>query len=632
MPRTMKIRFTYLLPIIALFSCTTHHLTTAEKAYERMAYQKAASAYEKALRNTDDHAAALHAADSYQRLNQLEKAAFWYEKAHALTPLDGKWAMRHAQVLMGLGRSDKAIVHLESAQRSMPDDPFVKSLLQANKAKQDFYIDTTLYTVRLLDIPGISGAFGATLYGNGIAFAGEKQVPSAQANPWNGMSYLDLFSASRTPALTWNTAVPLPGVVNGRFHDGPAVFTSDGKTMYFTRSDYYKFRLNKDDGSVSHLKLFRAELGDDGTWGNIHQFVYNGEEFSTGHAALSSDGNTLYFVSDRPGGSGGTDLYFCERTDQGWGAPENLSMLNTAGNEMFPTINGDTLYFSSNGHPGLGGLDIFMTWKADGEWQTPMNMNYPLNTTHDDLGLVLEKDGRNGFLSSDRTGSDRIHSFTVHDPTLVLKGRCVDATSGDPIAGVEVKLIEQDSKKEKVQFTEDDGAFEFPLEKERYLVVIASKDELFTESIDLSTLGQRFSKTYDVVLEMDRMEIDKPIVINNIYYDYDKWDIRPDAALELQKLARLFKDNPDMHFELSSHTDSRASKMYNLVLSEARAKSAVDHLIRNGVDPQRVTARGYGETKLVNHCADGVECTEEQHQENRRTEFKVVRPEMARTR
>ncbi len=286
---------------------------------------------------------------------------------------------------------------------------------------------------------------------------------------------------------------------------------------------------------------------------------------------------------------------------------------------------GDTLYFSSNGHRTLGGLDIFRTALINGAWTAPENLNYPINSPFDDFGLVLLPSGTDGYLSSNRHGADRIYSFEAHEPTLALTGVLLDEEEGTPMADVEVKLLEMAEADTIVQFTNDDGHFSFPLKPGRDYRVLGGKDGMFTESRDISTRDQRTSRTYTEDFELKRVVIDKPMVVENIYYDYDKWDIRPDAAIELDKLVRLFNDNPELSFELGSHTDSRATDLYNLVLSEARANSAVDYLIRNGVGSNRITARGYGEKHPVNHCVNDVECTEEEHQANRRTEFKVTR-------
>ena len=624
----MKKYLQLLLPAIVLCSCTAHHMATADKAYDRLAYKKAACSYEKVMQNSNDRETALKLADSYRRQNKWHEAANWYAFAERISPLDAQRSKHYGQVLMSLQRTDEAMAYLD---RSGPDDPVIAQMLAAGRERASYFKDSSLYSVRPLTLEGISGAFSATFHQNGIVFAGERPPGTSMANPWNGMSFLDLYHTSRTPAGAWSRPTELKGGVNGRFHEGPVVFSADGRTMYFTRSDYYKFRLNKDGSSISHLKLFRAELND-GEWGNIHQFAHNGEDFSTGHAALSNDGNTLYFISDRPGGLGGTDLYFCTRTSEGWSDPINLGgVLNTSANEMFPTVHGDTLLFSSTGHGGLGGLDVFRTWRENGEWVKPQNMNYPLNSSFDDFALVWEKDGRSGFISSDRTGHDMIHSITQNDPVLTLKGRCIDYNTSVPIPQVLVKVMNKATRESRIVTTDLAGEFIMDLLPGQELELQTTKDGWLNETVDLSTIGQRTSKTYDMDVALIPIEMDRPIVVNNIYYDYDKWDIRSDAAIELMKLARLFNDNPEYHFELSSHTDSRASDTYNLLLSEARAKSAVDFLVRQGVDPTRLKAKGHGESRLVNHCKDNVQCSEELHQQNRRTEFRIMRPEVVTT-
>lgn len=615
-----------LLPAFALGSCAKQHLVTADKAYDRMAYAKAVCSYEKALSATDDREAALRAADAYRRINELPKAGDWYAYAERTAPLTTEQAMRYAQVLQSLGRTTEAAGHYDKVLAAKPDDRLALEGKEALEARAAFYLDTTLFTVTLVQITGMSNVFSATPYKEGLVFAGEKAAGMKQENPWTGLSFLDLYSASKSASGAWSAPVPLPGDVNGRFHEGPAVFSADGKSMYFTRSDYYKFRLNKDGSAVSHLKLFRADLVEDGTWGNIHQFAYNGDDHSTGHAALSADGNTLYFISDGPGGLGGTDLYSCTRVADAWSAPINLGpTVNTPGNEMFPTVKGDTLFFASSGHRTIGGLDIFLTTAQGEGWSTPENLNYPINTPFDDFALVMAKDNASGYLSSNRTGHDQVHSFTAHDPTLTLEGIFRNDETDEPMAGVEVQLLDVTTGEEVTFITGPDGTFSFPLKKDHDYRVKGGKDPMFTESRDISTKGQRTSRVYREEFDLKEVVVDKPIVVENIYYDYDRWDIRPEAATELNKLVRLFNDNPNLSFELSSHTDSRATDVYNLVLSEARAKSAVDYLIRSGVNEKRIVARGYGEKQLVNRCKDGVECTEDEHQANRRTEFRVTK-------
>lgn len=609
-----------------LAGCAQHHLAKGDRAFERMAWHDATCQYEKAMQQTDDRAIALRMAEAYRHQNNLAKAADWYAYAERMEPLTSNDALHHGRALQSLGRLGEAANFYERVLVDKPEDAVVRELGLAIADHEAFFVDTTLFTVKPLQLSGVVSAFSAMPMGNGIVFAAETEPAGQNTNPWTGASYLDLFTAVPGTNGTWTAPTALSGSVNARFHDGPAVLSADGRNMYFTRSDYYKFRLNKDDNAVSHLMLFSAEKQANGMWDSIKSFAYNGLDFSAGHAALSNDGTRLYYISDMPGGFGGTDLYVCERTATGWGYPKNVGpSINTSANEMFPVLKGDTLFFASNGHRTLGGLDIFLSTRTDDGWSAPENMNYPINSSFDDFGLVMLPGAGRGYLSSSRLGADRIFTFDAHDPTLVLTGIFQDEEQGEPMAGVEVKLLDLTEGDTITLFTDDDGRYAFPLKPGREYRVQGGKDGMFTESRDVSTAGQRISRTYTEDFRLKRVVIDKPIVIENIYYDYDRWDIRTDAAVELDKIARLFIDNPQLAFELGSHTDSRATDVYNLVLSEARANSAVDYLIRQGVPAERITARGYGEKQLVNRCVDEVECSEEEHQANRRTEFKVTR-------
>lgn len=614
-----------MLLTVALAGCARQQIANADKARDRMAFAKAARLYEKALARLDDREAALNAAQTYRMLNLTDRAAHWYAEADRMAPLQGDDALMHGRMLLAENRASEAAAFLERVMIDHPEDPIVREIGLAIADRDAFFEDTTLFTIAPIHIDGVRSAFAAVPMGDRLVFAAERETSSGATNPWNGASFLDLCTVKAPDGIMAGAAAPLPGEVNGRFHDGPAVVSADGRTMYFTRSDYYRFRLNKDENGTSHLMLFRAEKQADGSWGKVSSFAYNGEDFSAGHAALSTDEATLYYISDMPGGYGGTDIYACARTAEGWGHPRNLGpTVNTAGNEMFPTVHGDTLYFASNGHRSLGGLDIFRTVLSGGEWSKPANLNYPINTRHDDFALVM-LDGGRGLLSSNRSGTDGIYRFEQHPPTLTLNISVFDERDGSPMDNAEVKLLDPFASAPFTLFTGEDGQVSFPLTAGRLYEVLASKDGLFTERRTIDTRDQRTSRSYVQDFRLQRVVVDKPIVIENIYYDYDRWDIRPDAAAELDKVAQLFIDNPLLSFELSSHTDSRASDTYNLLLSDARAKSAVDYLIRRGVHPDRITARGYGERRLVNHCKDGVECSEEDHQRNRRTEFKVVK-------
>lgn len=611
--------------LLLLASCAGQHVRQGDQAYAMMAYAKAGKHYEKAMSGTVDRGVLLRAADAARRQNEVDRAASLYEQAARISPLAGFDAYRYGQVLMAVGEWQQAREVFMVILEEQPEERLALDLFASCEGYKAFTADSGRFSVSPVHIEGVTSAFAAVVRGNGLVFTGEREGARMRSNPWNGRSFLDIYSAERKGMVFWSTAQPLKGKVNGPYHEGPMAFSADGRTMYFTRSNYYTRKLFKDAADVSHLKLFRATLGADGEWGDIREFAYNSEEWSVGHPALSADGRVLYFVSDMPGGSGGTDLWQCVDNGQGWERPQNLGpSLNTPGNEMFPTVNGDALYFASTGHENMGGLDIFETHRQGGRWAEPKNMLYPINTPNDDFSFVLDSTGTSGFLSSDRTGVDRIHSFRMNEPEFVLVGEVKDAVTGEYLREAHIQLVPLDGEEVVLGMTGVDGRFELKLSpNKQYDLHVAGRGMMATTE-RISTVGLTRGGMIREELVLQPYEVGKSIKLENIYYDYDKWDIRGDAARELDKMVRMIKDNPELIFELSSHTDSRGADMYNLLLSDARANSAVNYLIQSGGDPDRIRAMGYGEERLINGCSNGKKCTEEEHQANRRTEFKVI--------
>jgi outer membrane protein OmpA-like peptidoglycan-associated protein len=612
------------LVAIALLSasCNTIRLHRADKAFGLMQYPKAEGIYERVLSRRDDRAARARLADAYLSHNKLDRAIHHYALLHAVLPLTGDTGIRYGSALMGLGRSQEAADILAQVLQRTPDDRRAQDLLRSAQDVQSFYADSGRYSVNLITIPGVRSVFAPVPFGNDLLVAAVPEKARYQ-DPWSGEVYMDLMRTTADDAGRWRTAEPLPGTINGNYHEGSASISKDGNTIYFTRSNYVKHRLMKDADNTSHLMLFRATRDSSGQWGDLRAFAHNGESWSTGHPALSSDGRTLYFASDRPGGSGGMDIWRCRDTGTGWSEPENLGpVVNTPGNELFPTINGDALHFSSTGHLNMGGLDILETREENGSWSAPRNPGHPINTTHDDMHFVLNGDSAGGYLSSDRSGVDQVYVFTVKELLFHLQGQVVDG-GGVPLPGIEVVIDEPDGTSITL-VTDANGRFGTRIAPNSEYTVKAQGEGLLAASAKASTKGLVRSDTLSVLLQLDRALIGSTFTIENIYYDFDQWDIRPDAAVELDRVAGIFISNPHLTFELSSHTDSRGSDAYNLVLSDARANSAVNYLIRHGVPADRITARGYGERSLINACSDGVPCTGEEHQANRRTEFKVT--------
>jgi outer membrane protein OmpA-like peptidoglycan-associated protein len=335
----------------------------------------------------------------------------------------------------------------------------------------------------------------------------------------------------------------------------------------------------------------------------------------------------MYFVSDIPGGFGGTDIYMSEWVDGKWSKPMNLgSVINTQGNEMFPYYHTDgALYFSSDAHNTIGGLDVFITYNDGKRWATPENLNYPLNSTKDDFGFSMSKNNQTGFVSSSRLDSDKMYTFDKHPPKFNLFGFAHEKGTKTPEEGVTVEITNSITGEVSTVVSDIEGKFKIALKPEARYALLCTKIGCFSKSDEISTIGRKYSEDFYADFEVEHIVIDKPIVLENIYYDFDKWNIRPDAALELDKLVKLLNDNPDIDIEMGSHTDVRGNDQYNQVLSDKRALAAINYLIYQGIDSKRLTCKGYGEKVLVNKCQNGVICTEAEHQKNRRTEFKVTR-------
>jgi outer membrane protein OmpA-like peptidoglycan-associated protein len=383
--------------------------------------------------------------------------------------------------------------------------------------------------------------------------------------------------------------------------------------------------LEVNDQRENNLKIFKATLIN-GEWKNLEEFPYNSDDYSCGHPTLSEDGKTLFFVSDMPGSMGGTDLYKSQLDNGQWTNPVNLGYtVNTAGNEMFPYIHHDgALYFSSDAHNSLGGLDVFITYNNGLRWAQPENLNYPLNSSKDDFGFSLSSDDSSGFVTSSRASADKIYSFEKFPPTFNLFGSAKDKFSNMPVKDVLVEITDAKTGEVIKMVSNENGKFELILRPESEYRLYCTKLGCFSRTDKISTKGLKYSQDFYADFLVEPIIINKPIVLENIYYDFDKWNIREDAAKELDKLVKILNDNPKIDIEMGSHTDVRGNDQYNQILSDKRAKAAVDYLISQGIDSNRLSYKGYGEKVLVNACVNDVYCSEEDHQKNRRTEFKVT--------
>lgn len=610
-----------------LTACAASHIQKGDRYYESLAYARAIPHYEKVYYKNPTADIGVKLADSYFKTGDLKAAEAVYEKVVTISNTKDIHYFNYARVLMANNKHEKAKMILEDYLRVHKNDPVATMLLSSCNSINERYRDTTLYTLEPINNNEFTNMFSVSEYQEGIVFVGDKEVfAGRKKNPWTGDSYLDIYQMNKSDDGTWLNPELLQGDINGKFHEGPACFTADGKTVYFTRSNYYKRKMEVNDELENNLKIFKATLVD-GKWKQLEDMPFNSDDYSVGHPTLTPDGNTMYFVSDMPGGYGGTDIYKTELVDGKWSAPVNLGdVVNTPGNEMFPYFSEDgSLYFSSDAHNSMGGLDVFITYQSSDRWATPENLNYPINSMKDDFGFTVNEETQTGFVSSSRTDNDKIYEFSKHPPKFNLIGFAHKKGNQIPVENVTVEITNSETGEVIGVKSDKTGHFKIKLEPETEYDLLCTKMGCFSRTDHISTKGLKYSQDFYADFEVEEIVIDKPIVLENIYYDFDKWNIRPDAAKELDKLVKLLKDNPDIDIEMGSHTDVRGSDQYNQVLSDRRAYAAVQYLIRSGIDPRRLTWKGYGESVLVNECANGVHCSEEKHQENRRTEFKVIR-------
>ena len=531
---------------------------------------------------------------------------------------------------------------------------------------------TGKYSIKNLGINTSKSDFGPSFLGeNKVIFASPKTGFNIIRDVWepNGERYLDLYQGTITNSGEITDKVKLQGEVNSRYHEAEAVFTKDGNTVYFTRNNYYKKRLGIDNIGYVNLAMFKATVNDKGEWINIIPMPFNNVEYSVGHPALSEDEKTLYFGSDMPGTMGETDIFKVEVNQSGFGIPVNLGPnVNSTSKDWYPFVDGNVLYFTSDRYGGKGGSDVYAA-KLEGFNTKPVLLNAPINTASDDFSFIINSKTRKGYFSSNRAGgkgSDDIYSFIEEEPVSfkchqIVKGEVRDKNTTILLPGAEIILNDKEGTLLATFMTKDDGTFFFEINCETEYELIGKKfdytpqSKAFTTSneadIELNMKILLGKGDIEFIADTDRNQTEdegediKPeglpdvlpdeivrarastyiVNIDPIYFEFDSSYLNREAKTELQKVVDLMNKYPKMVIESASHTDSKGPDGYNIWLSDRRAKRTVDYILDKGIDPRRITGKGYGETQLINQCYEGVECTEAQHAKNRRTEFVIIR-------
>ena len=504
---------------------------------------------------------------------------------------------------------------------------------------------TENYTILNLKINNKYSNFGTTFYGNNqVVYASPRNKSYIIRNVWKGNNqpFLDLFIGNISKNGQLIGIENFSKRINSRYHEADVTFTKDKKTVYFSRNNYLNKEYKKDSTGVNLIQLYRAKINTKGEWSNLEPMPFNNNHFQTGHPTLSKDEKTLYFISDMPGGFGKTDIYKVLINEDGSvGDPVNLGPeINTSEREMFPFIRGnDILYYSSNGREdGFGGLDVYVTKISRHGIAKPQNLGIPINSAKDDFAFIISQTAENGYFSSNRKGGkgdDDIYAFIQNTPVKFecnqkVKGVITDSNSGELLPGSLVVLFDEYNTKISSIIVENDATFSFEIDCYKAYKVEGSKKGYSTAIKKFTSINEEdFELSLAIKLEDFEVIDEKLIVkINPIYFDLDKYNIRPDAEIELNKVVEVMKKFPKIVIEGGSHTDSRGSDKYNEKLSENRAKSTIQYIISRGISASRISARGFGETQLVNKCSNGVKCSGVEHQQNRRTEFVVVNPEV----
>jgi outer membrane protein OmpA-like peptidoglycan-associated protein len=464
-------------------------------------------------------------------------------------------------------------------------------------------------------------------------------------NTWkpNGQPFLDLYEGTIAKDGEITNVKKFSSKINTKFHESDVTFSPDLKTVYFSRSNYLNGKYKKDTLGVNRIAMFKATVNPNNEWSDIEPMPFNNDNYSTGHPSLSEDGKTLYFTSDMPGTIGGMDIFKVSVNEDGtYGTPVNLGIeVNTPGKEIFPFIDGNDLYYSTDGRPdGRGMLDIYVNRiTADGILPA-VNLGDNINSNRDDFAFIIDKEKRSGYFSSNRIngkGDDDIYYFHEEIPlvyecnqtiTVLIKSK----KTGEIIPDANLNIYKGDELVVESEKVNDKGEYVYNADcKTTYKVEGSEKYYITTSKVLKTTKKNKADQKVELYLPTDEFIVlrDKVMIdINTIYFDYDKFNIRRDAALELDKVVAIMKKYPKLIVESGSHTDSRGPDRYNDILSDKRAKSTVDYIISKGISPDRISGKGYGERQLTNGCSNGVRCTEEQHQLNRRTEFVIVNPEV----
>ena len=608
-----------------LLSAQNKDTKTADKLFDRYEYVDAAKEYLKLTeKGKADNYIYKQLADSYYNVFNTKEAVKWFAKATE-EKQDAETYYKYAQMLKAEGNYAEADKQMKQFASLAPNDQRAKTFNSNPQYLPTLKSQAKLYDVVKSDISSDKTDFGAVLTNdNNVYFSSSRNTSKKNSN-WNEEPYLDLYKATYNANKTISEAVAVDNL-NTRWHDGPASVSSDGSVMYygsesFNEKEYVKDKEKK--AKFGKIYLYKA-TNSGGSWSNSKPLPFNNAAYDVRNPSISKDGKTLYFSSNMPGGMGGEDIWKVSVNGDEYGTPENLgAKINTEANESFPFITDDNvLFFSSNGKQGFGGLDVFKIDLSKGT--DAVNVGAPVNTEKDDFAFTYNTAKKVGFFSSNRGGNDDIY---IADPVCNFKAITVvkDKVTGKEIDGALVLLTGEKQKTLSSLTTDSSGksisefncmtSYSGQVSKQGY------ESEVFNVDIPNDAVGTDFK--VDVVLNPILPIItEKEVILQPIFFEFNKSNITQQGAAELDKLVQVMVEHPNMVIFAKSHTDSRGSDKYNLNLSDRRAKSTVQYLVSKGIAKDRISGQGFGESEPKVACDN---CTEEEHAQNRRSEFLIVK-------
>ena len=657
----------YSILFLLFFLNTIAQTTTISHAndqYEKFAYADAIKLYEiEANKGYKDEKMFQRLGNSYYFNGELVKALKWYDELFGMNDQqEPEYLYRYAQCLKSGGNYTKADAILEKFNQKVATDK--RAILFENNRNylEEIKFNSGRFEIADAGINSNYSDYGSTIFENKLVFTSARDTGRIMRKnfKWTNKSFTNLYTAELMSDGSVGNPKRFQKKVNTKFNESTPVFTKDGRTMYFTRNNFLDGKRGRDQHKTTLLKLYKASFID-GEWKNIEELPFNSDQYSVAHPALSTDEKTLYFASDMPGTLGQSDLFKVAINNDGtFGKPENLgTSVNTEGRETFPFISGDNeLYFATDGRPGLGGLDVFVTKiNNDGTFDEVQNIGEPINSKKDDFAFIINSKNRNGFFSSNRDngqGLDDVYRFTETRRLICeqeLTGKVTDSETNEVLSNVTLILFDENRQNAQQVVTDQNGNYVFSKVKcgKKYFIK-TSKSGYEIKEIPLAIKKENGRTTLPVSLEKIPLPlVAKTVMIKTVsvksvtmkpiavgtdlakvlhipmnFFDLGKATIRKSSEPQLNKIVEVLKQYPTLTLDIRSHTDSRQSASNNMILSEKRAQSTKNWLVSKGVDGNRLTAKGYGETQLVNKCADGVKCTEQQHQQNRRSEFIIV--------